>query len=157
LIKQFKAGSETARKELARRGVMLRSMLIFGSGPYDRAKWEEARRTLMDSGEAGQVLLVTKLLRMLLNGQNQELWPHIRFTLVECGPVAAETTAGLARQLADVAPSNTPVFHMDDLVQVLLALIGFGDSGRPALEELAKHPKPNVRRAAARAIGEARD
>jgi hypothetical protein len=157
LIKQFRAGSETARKELARRGVMLRSMLIFGSGPYDRGKWEEARRVLMDSGEAGQVLLVTKLLRMLLNGQNQELWQHIRFTLVECGPVAAETTAGLARQLAEVAPSNTPVFHMDDLVQVLMTLIGFGDAGRPALEELARSPKPNVRRAVARSIGEARD
>jgi len=157
LIKQFKAGSETARKELARRGVMLRSMLIFGSGPYDRAKWEEARRTLMESGEAGQVLLVTKLLRMLLNGQNQELWPHIRFTLVECGPVAAETTAGLARQLADVAPASTPVFHMDDLVQVLMTLIGFGDPARPTLDELAKSPKPNVRRATARAIGDARE
>lgn len=157
LIKQFRAGSETARKELARRGVLLRSLLIFGSGPYDRGKWDEARRTLLDAGESGQVLLVTKLLRMLLNGQNQELWPHIRFTLVECGPIAAETTAGLARQLADVAPANTPVFHMDDLVQVLMTLIGFGDRGRPALEELAKSPKPNVRRATARSIGEARD
>ncbi|MBV8881508.1 MAG: HEAT repeat domain-containing protein, partial [Planctomycetaceae bacterium] len=157
LIKEFRAGSESARKELARRGVLLRSMLIFGNGAYDRGKWEEARRTLMDAGEPGQFLLVTTLLKLLLNGQNQELWPHLRFALCESGKVALETSAGLARQLADNTPANTPVFHMDDLVQVLMVVIGFGDAGRPALEDLARSAKPNVRRATAKAIGEARD
>jgi len=157
LIRQFRAGSESARKELSRRGVLLRSMLVFGGGPYDRAKWDEARRTLMDAGEPGQFLLVTTLLKMLLNGQNQDLWPHIRFTLGESGKIALDTASVLARELAQNAPANTPIFHMDDLVQVLMVVIGFGDAGRPALEEMAKDPKPNVRRAVAKAIGESRD
>jgi hypothetical protein len=157
LIRNFRGGSESARKELARRGVLLRSMLVFGSGSYDREKWSEARRTLMDAGEPGQFLLVTTLLKLLLNGQNQEIWPHIRFTLCESGKLALDTSAGLARELAQNSPANTPVFHMDDLVQVLMVVIGFGDAGRPYLDEMARSPKPNVRRALARAIGESRD
>jgi hypothetical protein len=157
LIKEFRAGGEAARKELARRGVLLQSMLVFGKGTYDRAKWEEARKALMDAGEPGQVLLSTTLLKLLLNGQYQELWPHLRYTLVESGPVALETAIGLARQLAQNAPANTAIFHMDDMVQILMVVIGFGDAGRPAMDEMAQSPKPNVRRAAARAIGEARD
>src|SRR5258708_21812623 len=116
LVREFRGGSESARKELARRGVLLRSMLIFGNGAYDRSKWEEARRTLMDAGEPGQFLLVTTLLKLLLNGQNQELWPHIRYTLCESGKVGLETSAGLAKQLADNSPPNTPIFHMADLL-----------------------------------------
>src|ERR1700716_3940412 len=46
LIRQFKEGSESARKELARRGVILRSVLVF-CNTIDRAKWEDARKTLM--------------------------------------------------------------------------------------------------------------
>lgn len=157
LIKEFRAGSESARKELARRGVILRSMLVFGTGTYDRAKWDEARKSLMDAGEPGQVLLATTLLKLLLNGQYQELWPHLRFALVESGPIALETASGLAKQLADNAPAATPVFHMDDLVQVLMVVIGFGDAGRATVEGLAQSPKLNVRRATAKAIGEARD
>jgi hypothetical protein len=157
LIREFRAGSVTARQELARRGVILRSMLIFGDGTYDRAKWEEARKTLMDSGEPGQVLLVTTLLRHLLNGQNQDIWPHIRYTLGETGRVGLETSASLARELANNSPANTAIFHMADLVQVTMVVISFGDAGRPTLEELARNPKPNVRRATAKAIGDSRD
>src|SRR5579863_5860202 len=98
LIRQFRAGSETARRELARRGVMLQAVLTL-SGPFNRAKWEEARKTLMDSGEAGQALLCTTLLQMLLNVQNQGIWANIRFALVESGAMALETTIGLTREL----------------------------------------------------------
>ena len=45
-------------------------------GDLHRAKWEEARKALMDAGEPGQVLLATTLLKLLLNGQYQELRPH---------------------------------------------------------------------------------
>jgi hypothetical protein len=157
LIRDFRSGSESARKELARRGVLLRSMLVFGSGSYDRAKWDEARRILMDAGEPGQFLLVTTLLQLLLNGQYQDIWPHLRFALCESGKVALETSVGLAKELAQNTPSSTPIFHMDDLVQVLMVVIGFGDAGRPALEEFARSPKLNVRRSVARAIGDSRD
>lgn len=156
LIRQFRGGSDAARKELARRGVILRSALVL-SGAFDRAKWEEARKTLMASGEAGQVLLSTTLLKLLLNGQNQEIWPHIRFMLVESGSIAMDTTIGLARELANQTPPETAVFRIDDLVQVTMVVIGFGDPGRPALEDLARNSKPNVRRSVARAIGESRD
>jgi len=157
LIRGLKAGSAAARQELAKRGVILRSMLVFVSGTYNRAKWDDARKTLLDSGEAGQVLLCTTLLQMLLNGQNQELWPHVRFTLVESGPVALETTTGLAKEVAARTPADTAVFAMDDLVQLFMVLIAFGDGGRPAFEEHSRSPKTNVRRSVARAIGESKD
>ena len=157
LIRQFKAGNEAARKELARRGIILRSVLVFSSGPYDRGKWEDARKILMDSGEAGQVLLSTTLLKLLLNGQNQEMWVHVRFALAESGPVALETTSGLARELVAASPSDTPIFKMDDLVQVVMVLISFGDGGRLQVEEHSKSGKPNVRRSVARALGESKD
>lgn len=157
LIRDFKGGSAAARQELARRGVVLRSMLVFVSGPYNRAKWDDARKALMDSGEAGQVLLCTTLLKMLLNGQNQELWPHVRFTLAESGPMALETTAGVAKEVAERTPADTAVFAMDDLVQLYMVLIAFGDAGRPAMEEHSRSPKVNVRRSVARAIGESKD
>lgn len=156
LIREFKAGSATARKELARRGTILRSVLVFGSG-YDRAKWEDARKVLLDSGEAGQVLLATTLLKMLLNGQNQEIWMHVRFALADSGPVALETTAGLAKELAAAVPADTAIFKMDDLVQVFMVLVSFGDGGRAHLEELSKSGKTNVRRSVARALGESKD
>lgn len=157
LIRAFKGGSELARKELARRGVMLQSVLVFTTGTYDRAKWEEARKILMEGGEPGQFLLCTTLLKMLLNGQNQTIWQHVRFALVESGPVALETSVGLAKELANATPADTAIFKMDDLVQVIMVVIGFGDPGTPTLEELAKSSKPNVRRSVARAIGESKD
>jgi hypothetical protein len=156
LIRQFKAGNEAARKELARRGSILRSVLVFSAG-YDRAKWEDARKVLMDSGEAGQVLLSTTLLKLLLNGQNQEIFVHIRFALVDSGPVALDTTAGLAMELVKASPSDTPIFKMDDLVQVFMVLVSFGDGGRAFIEEFSRSGKPNVRRSMARALGESKD
>jgi hypothetical protein len=156
LIRQFRAGSEVARMELARRGVVLRSALVFG-GAYDRAKWEEARKLLMESGEGGQVLLCTTLLKTLLNVQLQQNWMHVRFALVESGPIALETTVGLTKELAASTPADTAVFRMDDLVQLMMVIIGFGDAGRPHIEEFSRSAKPNIRRTLARAIGESRD
>jgi hypothetical protein len=156
LIRQFKGGSEAARKELARRGMLLRSVQVLCAG-YDRAKWDEARKTLQDAGEAGQVLLSTTLLGMLLNGQNMSIFPQIRFALVESGAPALETTVALARELVGQTPADTAIFRMDDLVQVFMVVIGFGDAGAPPLEEFSKSPKPNVRRSVARAIGESKD
>jgi hypothetical protein len=157
LIRAFKGGSEIARKELSRRGVMLQSVMVFTSGTYDRAKWDEARKILMDSGEAGQFLLCTTLLKLLLNGQNAQIWQHVRFALVESGPLALDTSVGLAKELAEATPPDTAIFKMDDLVQVIMAVIGFGDRGTPALEELSKSAKLNVRRSVARAVGESKD
>jgi hypothetical protein len=156
LIRQFKAGSESARKELARRGMLLQSVVTLSSG-YNREKWEGARKTLIDAGEPGQVLLCTTLLGMLLNGQNIQIFPQIRFALAESGPFALDTTVGLAKELAAQTPADAAVFSMDDLVQVLMVIISFGDSGRTALDEFSRSPKPNVRRCVARSIGESKD
>jgi hypothetical protein len=156
LIRQFKAGSETARKELGRRGMLLQAVVDLSSG-YNREKWEAARKTLIDAGEPGQVLLCTTLLGMLLNVQNMQIFPQIRYALAESGSYALEMTVGLAKELAAQTPGDAAVFSMDDLVQVLMVLISFGDAGRGALEEFSRSPKPNVRRCVARAIGESKD
>jgi hypothetical protein len=155
LIRQFRSGSEDARKELARRGMILQALLVFQQ-KYDKARWDEARKTLMES-EPGQALLATTLLKMLLNIHFQEVWTYVRFTLVESGPMALATTVGLAEELMRVMPGETPVFKGEDLTQALLVIIGFGDAGQSHLETFSKSGKPNVRRTVARAIGEAMD
>jgi hypothetical protein len=156
LVRQFRAGREQARKELASRGVILHSTLALWE-PYDKRKWDDARRTLMSAGEVGLHLLVKSLFNLLLNGQYREVWIHARFGLVEAGPVALETARELARVLEERVPPDAPIFPQDDLTQVFLVLIGFGDPGRGAVEAWARHPKTNVRRVVARAFGEALD
>lgn len=156
LIRRFRAGDEAARRELARRGQILRALGIFREH-YDRDRWEEARKTLVEAGEPGQILLAVSLLQILMDGQYQPVWIHARYQLVAAGKVALDTAVGLARRLAADFPENTPIFKQDDLVQVLQVVIGFGDAGRPFVEECARHPKSTVRRSAVRALGEAQD
>lgn len=156
LIEGLRLGDEKARKELARRGGLLRAMLAF-SGKPERAKWDEARKTLQAAGDAGEALLTTTLLQLLIDGAARDNWEPIRHQLVETGKPALETTIALARELAKVAPAETAVFQSDDLTQLFLVLIAFGDAGRAAIEDFSRHEKPNVRRCMAQAIGEARD
>jgi hypothetical protein len=156
LIKDFRAGSEPARRELARRGGLLKSMLAF-SGPYDKERWDQARTTLLGAGEAGQVLLVTTLLKLLIDGTFRENWHHLRYQLVETGKPAFETSVALLRELVSRAPADKPLFKHDDVVQVLSVVIGFGDAGRPLVQELSVSEKANVRRCVAEAVGETRD
>ncbi|MBI2901196.1 MAG: HEAT repeat domain-containing protein [Planctomycetes bacterium] len=146
---------EVARRELARRGRMLDLILVF-TRPYAQATWDHARRELLAIGEGGPEFLTISLLKILLNGQFRPVWSHIRFQLVEIGTVARETTAALAKERADATP-ETPIWKQEDLVQLLLVLISFGAEGRPAVAELAKHRVWNVRKAVARAVGEAVD
>lgn len=171
LIRAFRAGDERARRELGRRGKILQALAVLW-GRYDKDAWDEARRSLLDEGEPGQVLLATTLLQRLLSEQFRveevpdaqnpalrqvrDVSVHLRYQIVESGPVALETAAALADALARETPS-TPLFRHEDLTQVLLVLIQFGDRGRPKVEELAGHPNPNVRRVVARALGEGRD
>jgi hypothetical protein len=156
LIKEFRAGSDTARQELGRRGRTLKAMLTF-SEPYSKERWDEARRILVEAGEPGQALLVITLLQRLIDGTFRENWHHLRFQLVESGKLGLETTLGLARELAQRAPADKPLFKHDDLVQVLSVVIDFGDAGRPTVQEMAASEKPNVRRCVAEAVGETRD
>src|SRR6185295_12951246 len=109
-------------------------------------------KTLLSSGDAGQNLLCTTLLGMLLNGQNITLFPQIRSTLVDSGAMALETTVGLAKELSNSTPSDMAIFAMGDLVEVLMVIIGFGDLGAASLDEFSRSPKPNVRRCVATAI-----
>ncbi|HXG62072.1 MAG TPA: HEAT repeat domain-containing protein [Planctomycetota bacterium] len=171
LIRAFRAGDERARLELGRRGRILQALSVLW-GRYDKDAWDEARRTLLDEGEPGQVLLATTLLQRLLSEQFRveevpdarnpalrqvrDVSVHLRYQIVESGPVALETAVALADALAKDTPA-TPLFRHEDLTQVLLVLIQFGDRGRPKVEELAGHPNPNVRRVVARALGEGRD
>lgn len=156
LIAALRQGDEKARRELARRGGLLRAMLTF-SGKPDRAKWDDARKTLLAAGEAGEALLTTTLLQLLIDGAARDNWEALRTQIVETGKPAMETTTALAREIAKAAPAESAVFAHDDLTQLFLVLIQFGDAGRPAVEEFTRHEKPNIRRCMAESIGEARD
>ena len=154
LIAKAGAGDETARKELARRGVLLDAMFAFW-GKTDLPKWNDARKRICALGQDARIILVNVLLRMLLNGQLREQWPQIRFQLVEIGDEAFETAVALFKAKAAKTP-DTVIFHKDDLVQVALVVISFGERGRPLIEEHAASLRFNVRRAVAVALGEAR-
>ncbi len=155
LIRRFRGGEEAARRELGRRGTILEALQVFYRG-YSGAKWEQARRTLLESGTGGPELLVTVLLTLLLDVQFNDLWMHIRYNLVQAGPLALADAAELARRIADASPV-TPVFKLEDLTQLIVLLIEFGARGRPHVERLAAHDNHNVRRSVAKAIGEAVD
>jgi hypothetical protein len=154
LIRRFRAGDNAARVELGRRGLILNALMVFPKG-YDRRKWDEARKILVEAGQPGQILLSTTLIEILMNGQFREMWDPARMTLVDVGPVALETVIGWARELAARTPPDTAIFRIDDLAGAGVALISFGEKGLAVFDELAKSPKRNVRRACARAIGEA--
>lgn len=155
LIRRFVSGDEAARQELGRRGVLLSSQAVF-FGPYDGAKWEEARRTMMASKPGGPDILVWTLLQILLSGQYRESRVHVRYTLVQAGDLALETATALARDIAERTP-DTAVSRVEDLVQLSVLLIEFGDRGRGVVEELSRHRTANVRRGVATGIGEAVD
>ncbi len=156
LIRQFRGGSDAARLELARRGRVLNAITAFWE-PYDKYRWESAQKALLAEGDVGRHLLVKSLFNLLLNGQYRHIWVNVRYGLVEAGPMALETARELGRALAAETPAEAPVFRIEDLTQVLLVVMGFGDAGRGPFMEMAGHAKPNVRRAAARAIGEGMD
>src|SRR5439155_11027739 len=111
LIAKFRAGNSEARTELGRRGRILSALMVFPQ-PYDKTRWEEAQKTLMDAGEPGQILLSTTLIDILMNGQFQELWDHVRASLVETGPVAFETLVGWARAQVERFRSDTMVIPL---------------------------------------------
>lgn len=155
LIDKFRAGEELARRELARRGKMLECVLVFTS-PYAPATWEHARKEMLSLGEGAPEFLTISLLKILLNGRFYRVWPQIRYQLVAIGDVAFETTSELTKQLVASTP-ETPIWKQEDLVQLLMVLVGFGERGRAILTEAAKHKVWNVRKAVARAIGESVD
>ncbi|HZL73065.1 MAG TPA: HEAT repeat domain-containing protein [Planctomycetota bacterium] len=152
LIRRAAARDETARKELARRGKILDGMLVFWGKP-DTPKWNDARRRIVALGQDARIVLINNLLRMLLNGQLREHWPAIRFQLVEIGEETLETAVALFDTLVEQTP-DTIIYRKDDLVQVALVILSFGEKGRPVFEKYGKSPRFNVRRAVAVTIGE---
>ena len=154
LITKAGQGDETARKELGRRGKMLDALFAFWGG-VDLPKWNDARKRLVALGQDARIILVNTLMRMLLNGQLRTQWSQIRFQLVAVGDDAFETAVALYRAKADQTP-ETIIYKKDDLVQVALVMLGFGERARPIIEESAKSPRFNVRRSVAVALGEGR-
>ncbi|GEM_PF-3132479 len=159
LIEKFRTGTpedrELSRKELARRGKMLELVLVF-TRPYAPATWEHARREMMALGEGAPEFLTISLLKILIHGRFREVWSQIRYHLVGIGDTAFETTVELSRKWADSTPA-TPIWKQEDLVQLFLAILGFGERGRTTLGEFAKHRTWNVRKAVARAVGDSGD
>lgn len=153
LIRKAVAGDDAARQELARRGQCLDALFVF----WTRAKlskWNEAREKIVALGQDAKILLVTTLLRMLINGQFLEDWIAIRYQLVRIGDDAFETAWGLLQKKAEETP-DTPIFKQDDLIQLTILVLEFKEKGKGPLGELTKSPKFNVRKVVARAIGEA--
>lgn len=148
--------AENARKELARRGKMLNYVLVFTKG-YAPATWEHARTEMLKLGEGAPEFLTISLLKLLRNGRFKLTWPQIRFQLIAVGDVALETSSVLARQLAEEVTSTAIAKWEVDLVQIVMVLIGFGEKGRPVVQELARHKTWNVRKVVAKAIGESID
>ncbi len=155
LIQTLRRGTpveaEVARKELVRRGKMLDTIQVF-TEPYSRVVWNQARKTMISLGEDSRSFLVVTLLKLLINGTYREVWTQLRHQLVECGGIALETTAELARRKAEATP-DTAIWKQDDLIQLCMVMISFGSQGRPFLEKLAASPNWNVRKAVAKAIG----
>jgi len=152
LIKKAAVADEAARLELARRGKILDAMFAFWEKP-DTAKWNDARQRIVALGEDARVILINTLMRMLMNGQLREHWPAIQFQLVALGDDAFVTAVALFQRMADETP-DTIIYKRDDLVQVGLVILGFGEKGRPVLEKHARSERFNVRRAIAVAIGQ---
>jgi len=127
---------EAIRQQSRNLQLYVDSLLLCGS--TEPADWEKAKRQF----EALQPMFVFNedpdLIRQFRTGSDS-------------------ARKELARQQVQDARANAPIFNLDGLVQVLMVVAGFGDAGRPALEEFIKSPKPNVRGAVARAIGESRD
>jgi hypothetical protein len=154
LIAKAAGKDDPARRELVRRGRILDALFAFW-GRVDLPKWNDARKQIVELGQDARIILVNTLFRMLLNGQLQEQWPQLRFQLIAIGDDAFETAVALFRVKAEQTP-DAIIFRKDDLVQVALVILGFGERGRPVIEEHAKSNRFNVRRAVAVALGEGR-
>src|SRR5262245_20377990 len=152
LIAKAGAGDDAARKELIRRGRILDAMFVFW-GNADSATWNDARERIVALGQDAKIILVNTLLRMLLNGQLQNRWSQIRFQLVAIGDESFDTAVALFKAKADATPDSI-IFRKDDMVQVALVILGFGEKARPVIEQHAKSPRFNVRRAIALSLGE---
>ncbi len=153
LIAKARGGDEPARVELVRRGETLDALFVFW-GKVNLKTWNEARVRICALGEDARILLVTTLLRMLINGQFREDWMAIRYQLVKVGDDAFATALELLRRKAADTP-DTPIFKQDDLVQLLILVLEFKEKGRDPFLEMAGHPKYNVRKSVVRAVGEA--
>jgi hypothetical protein len=159
LIDRAKRGDAVARRELGRRGRIYNALLTFWRPftPDSRDAWNAARAEISRQSvdHDGESYLAMVLCFMLINGQFRIAWPEVRFQLVELGDSGFETVLGLAERKVAEAPV-TVIFKEEDLVQLFTALIGYGDRGWKPLRGYARHAKWTVRKAAARAIGEAR-
>ncbi|MBI2931031.1 MAG: HEAT repeat domain-containing protein [Planctomycetes bacterium] len=154
LIRAARAGDEPARKELARRGEVLDAVQTY-MRPFDRTRWEGARRRILAQGQDMGAYLSMILVGSLLMGQNRSIYREIRYELAEIGEEALMTVAGVLAEKIDRA-SDTPIGHWEDITQLAAALVAFGDRGLADLNRVMSSPKRYVRICGARAVAEAR-
>jgi hypothetical protein len=157
LIERAKAGDDAARIELGRRGQVYDALQMFWR-KHDRAAWDAARSTItrLSVNHDGEAILASMLVLMLINGQLRDQWPMIRFQLTEL----REVSIGLLTALAEEHIKRTPetvIYKEDDLTQLFITICNFGDVTHESVKGYLAHPNHNVRKAAARAVGEARD
>ncbi|MHC4605568.1 MAG: HEAT repeat domain-containing protein [Planctomycetota bacterium] len=157
LVRRAKEGpdKEKARKELGVRGMTLESLLLF-TGAYHAMKWRTAFERTWNLGPWSQEQIVLGLLKLLINRDYQDRWPHYRSFLTEGGQTTLEIAIPLARGLALRMPKG-PLANVSDMEQITALLIGFGKVTHPAVEKLLQHENRHVRRGAVGGIGIAYD
>lgn len=154
LIARARAGDAAAAQELARRGEVLDAVQAIRK-PYDRLRWESARRRIVSKGDDMAAYLSQILVSSLLLNMNQEIYREIRFELGAIGEEARRTVAGVLAEKIDRAV-DMPIGRWEEITQLAAALLAFGEAGRQDFQAVAGSRKRYVRVCAARAVREAR-
>lgn len=156
LIELARGGDNRARVELGRRAQIYDAYLIYWR-PYSKPAWDAARSTVkrLSVNDDGSSYLAQILLLMSINGQFRQIWAEIRFQLVEIGEPARLLLSAFAEAKVKETP-ETVIFKEDDLVQIFAAIAQFGDPTSAVIRGYLTHPNHNIRKAAVRAVGEAK-
>jgi len=136
--------SQEARKELARRGRILK--LVGEFAKFKTSTWDAAREQLLALGDDAKALLVNTLFLALMQESRRHLWRSIRRQLYILKAVKATIRA--AKSLADMAPPKvTHWMNRARLTQVLMLAIELKQN--EFFVELSKSENKNVRKSIA--------
>lgn len=109
--------SQDARKELARRGKMIKLLeTFFGTNTNS---WARAHKELISLGEDAKGLLTSALFHSLMQESRRLIWDEIRRHLVALNPVNA--TRDLINSFIEIAPADVIRWeHSERLTQLLI-------------------------------------
>ncbi|OHB75558.1 MAG: hypothetical protein A2Z34_11450 [Planctomycetes bacterium RBG_16_59_8] len=160
--------AEKARAELSRRGRILHLLRDFdlkssktgAPEPVDFRRWDESLDDILRIAVNNDAieLLTDTLLRRFLDSRYEIQYYYIRNVLLKIGKPAIDPVLYYIRELQERVPAESVSSRYDRaLTQCLIVLSMSGPSQRQILVECGRSPKPAVRAALARALGEVRD